>query len=145
MVAQDVDLAKSGVSQSPDEVFTEEYVTGDGGMKEYDYSYKDFMEPGPDGNGGTPDSDIGPALSAVTDEGGVSYSASCQTSISVSEEAELGFASEECITCRHACIIACVCIWLQKSGPTTGLKVGMSVTFCNIKELIWLQNTNAPV
>lgn len=60
-----------GASQSPDEAFTEEYVTGDFGMKEYDYSYKDYNEPAPEGE--TDAGQMGPALSAVTDEGGVSH------------------------------------------------------------------------
>ncbi|KAL0167003.1 hypothetical protein M9458_038847, partial [Cirrhinus mrigala] len=65
-----MDAAKSGgegVSQTPDEPFTEEYVTGDFGMKEYDYSYKDYNEPIIERKTDEP---FGPALSAVTDEGG---------------------------------------------------------------------------
>lgn len=53
-----------------EEVFTEEYVTGDVGMKEYDYSYKDYSDPVPET--GEADGYAGPALSAVTHEGGVS-------------------------------------------------------------------------
>lgn len=51
-----------------EEAFTEEYVTGDMGLKEYDYSYRDYNEPLVE----TGDANMGPALSAVTDEGGVS-------------------------------------------------------------------------
>uniref|UniRef100_A0A8C7H841 Collagen, type XI, alpha 2 n=1 Tax=Oncorhynchus kisutch TaxID=8019 RepID=A0A8C7H841_ONCKI len=67
LVAEGVDLAKAGGEV---EAFTEEYVTGDLGMKEYDYSYKDYNEPLPEGE---TDGYMGPALSAVTDEGGVSH------------------------------------------------------------------------
>uniref|UniRef100_A0A8C9WRP2 Laminin G domain-containing protein n=1 Tax=Scleropages formosus TaxID=113540 RepID=A0A8C9WRP2_SCLFO len=87
VVAEEVDLPKSGgegVSQSPDDFFTEEYVTGDAGMKEYDYSYKDYSEPFPEVDTGSPRGDIGPALSAVTDEGGVSHPFLGQISISIS-------------------------------------------------------------
>uniref|UniRef100_A0A4W5L497 Uncharacterized protein n=1 Tax=Hucho hucho TaxID=62062 RepID=A0A4W5L497_9TELE len=69
LVAEEVDLAKAGGEV---EAFTEEYVTGDLGMKEYDYSYKDYNEPMPEGE---TDGYMGPALSAVTDEGGASVSA----------------------------------------------------------------------
>uniref|UniRef100_A0A8C7L074 Collagen, type XI, alpha 2 n=1 Tax=Oncorhynchus kisutch TaxID=8019 RepID=A0A8C7L074_ONCKI len=69
LVAEEVELAKEGGEV---EDFTEEeYVTGDLGMKEYDYSYKDYNEPLPEGETG---GNMGPALSAVTDEGGVSHS-----------------------------------------------------------------------
>uniref|UniRef100_A0A8C8GAY1 Fibrillar collagen NC1 domain-containing protein n=1 Tax=Oncorhynchus tshawytscha TaxID=74940 RepID=A0A8C8GAY1_ONCTS len=67
LVAEEVDLAKAGGEV---EAFTEEYVTGDLGLKEYDYSYKDYNEPLPEGE---TDGYMGPALSAVTDEGGVSH------------------------------------------------------------------------
>lgn len=53
-----------------EEAFTEEYVTGDMGLKEYDYSYRDYNEPLVET--GEVDANMGPALSAVTDEGGVS-------------------------------------------------------------------------
>jgi hypothetical protein len=74
LVAEEVDLAKAGGEV---EAFTEEYVTGDLGMKEYDYSYKDYNEPLPEGE--TTDGYMGPALSAVTDEGGVSHCASTKS------------------------------------------------------------------
>lgn len=61
-----------GVSQTPDEPFTDEYITSDFGMKEYDYSYKDYIEPISETKA---EDTLGPALSAVTDEGGVSYPA----------------------------------------------------------------------
>nr|ABQ01985.1 collagen Type XI Alpha2 [Salmo salar]ABQ59674.1 collagen type XI [Salmo salar] len=64
LVAEEVELAKA---EGEAEAFTEEYVTGDLGMKEYDYSYKDYNEPLPEGES---DGYMGPALSAVTDEGG---------------------------------------------------------------------------
>lgn len=73
-VLEEVGLTKAGEAQLPDESFTEEYVTGDVGLKEYDYSYKDYNEPLPDSELGYPDGHMGPALSAVTDEGGVSHS-----------------------------------------------------------------------
>lgn len=73
LVAEEVDLAKAGGEA---EAFTEEYVTGDLGMKEYDYSYKDYNEPLPEGE---TDGYMGPALSAVTDEGGVSHCASTKS------------------------------------------------------------------
>lgn len=53
-----------------EEAFTEEYVTGDVTLKEYDYSYRDYTEPLVET--GEVDTNMGPALSAVTDEGGVS-------------------------------------------------------------------------
>lgn len=53
-----------------EEAFTEEYVTGDVTLKEYDYSYRDYNEPLVET--GEVDANMGPALSAVTDEGGVS-------------------------------------------------------------------------
>ena len=66
MLGEEVDATKAGgVLEEP---FTEEYVTGDLGLKEYDYSYRDYNEPIQE-NG---DANMGPALSAVTDEGGVS-------------------------------------------------------------------------
>lgn len=58
-----------GVSQTPDEPFTDEYITSDFGMKEYDYSYRDYNEPISETKA---EDTFGPALSAVTDEGGVS-------------------------------------------------------------------------
>ncbi|XP_051520727.1 collagen alpha-1(XI) chain-like [Myxocyprinus asiaticus] len=67
---EEIDLTGvEGESQMPDEPFTEEYITSDFGMKEYDYSYKDYNEPIFESK--TEDS-LGPALSAVTDEGGQS-------------------------------------------------------------------------
>lgn len=72
MVGEEVEASKSGGVGA--EAFTEEYVTGDVGMKEYDYSYRDYNEPLPET--GEVDADMGPALSAVTDEGGVSHFAS---------------------------------------------------------------------
>uniref|UniRef100_A0A673LE29 Collagen alpha-1(V) chain-like n=1 Tax=Sinocyclocheilus rhinocerous TaxID=307959 RepID=A0A673LE29_9TELE len=68
--AEEVDATKTGgegVSQMPDEPFTEEYITSDFGTKEYDYSYRDYNEPIIESK--TEDT-FGPALSAVTDEGG---------------------------------------------------------------------------
>lgn len=76
-MTEEVDMTKAGgegASQSPDEAFTEEYVTGDFGMREYDYSYKDYNEPAPEGE--TDANHMGPVLSAVTDEGGVSQTRS---------------------------------------------------------------------
>lgn len=70
--AEDLDMTKTGgegVSQTPDEPFTDEYITSDFGMKEYDYSYKDYNEPISETKA---EDTFGPALSAVTDEGGVS-------------------------------------------------------------------------
>lgn len=67
-----VDVTKAGGAE--EEVFTEEYVTGDVGLKEYDYSYRDYNEPLTET--GEVDGSMGPALSAVTDEGGVSCFAS---------------------------------------------------------------------
>lgn len=72
MVGQEVDATKAG--GAGEEVFTEEYVTGDVGLKEYDYSYRDYNDPLPET--GELDANMGPALSAVTDEGGVSGFAS---------------------------------------------------------------------
>ncbi|MGH0135851.1 UNVERIFIED_CONTAM: hypothetical protein FKN15_023389 [Acipenser sinensis] len=65
---------KVGSEAPAEELFTEEYVTGDSeaeagpGATEYDYSYKDFKDYGPahDNN----PVQIGPALSAETEEGG---------------------------------------------------------------------------
>lgn len=57
-------------SQTKDEVFVEESVTDDFGMKEYDYSFKDYSEPVPEGE---TVGDTGHALPAVTREGGVSH------------------------------------------------------------------------
>uniref|UniRef100_A0A6Q2Y725 Fibrillar collagen NC1 domain-containing protein n=1 Tax=Esox lucius TaxID=8010 RepID=A0A6Q2Y725_ESOLU len=84
VVAEEVDLAKAGGEV---ESFTEEYVAGDLGGKEYDYSYKDYNEPLVDGES---NNNMGPALSAVTDEGHVSHSASNQIFISVPAGAEIG-------------------------------------------------------
>lgn len=70
LVGEEVDGTKAGGV----EPFTEEYVTGDVGLKEYDYSYRDYNEPLVET--GELDADMGPALSAVTDEGGVSSFAS---------------------------------------------------------------------
>jgi len=73
VAVEEIDTTKTGgegVSQTPDEPFAEEYITSDFGMKEYDYSYKDYSEPISESK--TEDT-LGPALSAVTDEGGVSY------------------------------------------------------------------------
>lgn len=72
MVGEEVEASKAG--GVGEEAFTEEYVTGDVGLKEYDYSYRDYNEPLLE-TGGV-DSNMGPALSAVTDEGGVSRFAS---------------------------------------------------------------------
>lgn len=72
MVGEEVDAAKAG--GVGEEAFTEEYVTGDVGLKEYDYSYRDYNEPLMET--GEVDGNMGPALSAVTDEGGVSRFAS---------------------------------------------------------------------
>uniref|UniRef100_A0A8B9L263 Collagen, type XI, alpha 2 n=1 Tax=Astyanax mexicanus TaxID=7994 RepID=A0A8B9L263_ASTMX len=67
---EELEKAKTGeVFETPEEAFTEEYVTGDIGMKEYDYSYKDYNEPMPEGK--TEDT-MGPVLSAVKEDGGVS-------------------------------------------------------------------------
>ena len=55
------------------ELFTEEYVTGEAGPREYDYSYRDYGEALPESHGGGADlGGMGPALSAATDQGGVS-------------------------------------------------------------------------
>ncbi|KAF7648524.1 hypothetical protein LDENG_00155750 [Lucifuga dentata] len=64
LVGEEVDGVKAG----GEEAFTEEYVTGDVGLKEYDYSYRDYNEPVMET--GEVDANMGPALSAVTDEGG---------------------------------------------------------------------------
>lgn len=71
-MGEEVDGTKA--AGAGEEVFTEEYVTGDVGLKEYDYSYRDYNEPMPET--GEIDANMGPALSAVTDEGGVSCFAS---------------------------------------------------------------------
>lgn len=63
--------ATDGVGE---EHFTEEYVTGDVGPKEYDYSYRDYGERVPEAR--EVEGDMGPALSAVTYEAGVSHFAS---------------------------------------------------------------------
>lgn len=72
LVGEEVDGTKAG--GVGEEAFTEEYVTGDVGMKEYDYSYRDYNEPLTETR--DVDANMGPALSAVTDEGGVSHFAS---------------------------------------------------------------------
>lgn len=72
LVGEEVDATKTGGVD--EEVFTEEYVTGDVGLKEYDYSYRDYNEPLQETGDG--DANMGPALSAVTEEGGVSRFAS---------------------------------------------------------------------
>ena len=72
LVGEEVDATKAG--GVGEDVFTEEYVTGDVGLKEYDYSYRDYNEPLVET--GELDANMGPALSAVTDEGGVSSFAS---------------------------------------------------------------------
>lgn len=71
-MGEEVDAAKAG--GTGEELFTEEYETGDVGLKEYDYNYRDYNEPSPEA--AEVDGNIGPALSAVTDEGGVSRFAS---------------------------------------------------------------------
>lgn len=68
LVGEEVDATKAG--GVGEEAFTEEYVTGDVGLKEYDYAYRDYNEPLPEQ--GEVEANMGPALSAVTDEGGVS-------------------------------------------------------------------------
>lgn len=68
LVGEEVDATKAGGVGG--DIFNEEYVTGDVGLKEYDYSYKDYSDPLPET--GNIDAYMGPALSAVTDEGGVS-------------------------------------------------------------------------
>lgn len=68
VLGEEVDANKAGAVGG--DVFNEEYVTGDVGLKEYDYSYKDYSDPLPET--GNIDAYMGPALSAVTDEGGVS-------------------------------------------------------------------------
>lgn len=72
LVGEEVEASKTG--GVGEEAFTEEYVTGDVGLKEYDYSYRDYSEPHVEA--GEIDGNMGPALSAVTDEGGVSCFAS---------------------------------------------------------------------
>lgn len=72
LVGEEVDAAKAG--GTGEELFTEEYETGDVGLKEYDYNYRDYNEPSPET--AEVDGNIGPALYAVTDEGGVSRFAS---------------------------------------------------------------------
>lgn len=69
-MGEEVDTTKAG--GVGEEAFTEEYV--DVGLKEYDYSYKDYNEPMMET--GEVEANMGPALSAVTDEGGVSRFAS---------------------------------------------------------------------
>lgn len=71
-MGEEVDATKAG--GGAEEAFTEEYVTGDVGLKEYDYSYRDYNEPLEET--GEVDANMGPALSAATDEGGVSRFAS---------------------------------------------------------------------
>uniref|UniRef100_A0A8C6U6B2 Laminin G domain-containing protein n=1 Tax=Neogobius melanostomus TaxID=47308 RepID=A0A8C6U6B2_9GOBI len=68
----EVDATKAG--GEGEEAFTEEYVDGDVGVKEYDYSYRDYHEPLVET--GEIDANMGPALSAVTDQDGVSSFAS---------------------------------------------------------------------
>lgn len=68
MAGEEVDATKAG--GVGEEAFTEEYVTGDVGHREYDYSYRDYNEPLVET--GEIDGHMGPALSAVTDQGGVS-------------------------------------------------------------------------
>lgn len=58
------------VGEMGSETKAEESVTADFGIKEYEYSYKDYNEPGPNEETG---GDIGHALAAVTDEEGVSH------------------------------------------------------------------------
>lgn len=72
-MGEEVDATKAG-GVGEEEDFTEEYVTGDVGLKEYDYSYRDYHDPLVET--GEAEADMGPALSAVTDEGGVSSLAS---------------------------------------------------------------------
>lgn len=72
LAGEEVDATKAG--GVGEEAFTEEYVTGDVGHREYDYSYRDYNEPLVET--GEIDGHMGPALSAVTDEGGVSNFAS---------------------------------------------------------------------
>uniref|UniRef100_A0A7N6FKW3 Fibrillar collagen NC1 domain-containing protein n=1 Tax=Anabas testudineus TaxID=64144 RepID=A0A7N6FKW3_ANATE len=72
LVGEEVEATNEG--GVGEEEFTEEYVTGDVGLREYDYSYRDYHEPVRETGEG--DANMGPALSAVTDEGGVSYFAS---------------------------------------------------------------------
>lgn len=67
-MGEEVDATKAG--GVGEEAFTEEYVTGDVGLKEYDYSYRDYNEPILET--AEVEANMGPALSAVTDEGGVS-------------------------------------------------------------------------
>ncbi|XP_070404007.1 collagen alpha-1(XI) chain isoform X1 [Nothobranchius furzeri] len=43
LVGEEVDATKAG--DVGEEVFTEEYVTGDVGLKEYDYAYRDYNQP----------------------------------------------------------------------------------------------------
>lgn len=74
-MGEEVDVTKAG--GVGEEAFIEEYVTGDVGLKEYDYSYRDYNEPLVEN--GEVDANMGPALSAVTDEGGVSRFASKAT------------------------------------------------------------------
>uniref|UniRef100_UPI003AAACF66 uncharacterized protein n=1 Tax=Centroberyx gerrardi TaxID=166262 RepID=UPI003AAACF66 len=71
VVGEEVDATKAG--GEGEEAFTEEYVTGDVGLKEYDYSYRDYNEPILET--GEADANMGPALSAVTDEGGAAIRA----------------------------------------------------------------------
>lgn len=75
-MGQELDSTKA--AGAGEEGFTEEYVTGDVGLKEYDYSYRDYNEPVVET--GEPDANMGPALSAVTDEGGVSDPPNVSTS-----------------------------------------------------------------
>ena len=74
VTGEEVSGTKTGGGEVEEqELFTEEYVTADAGLKEYDYSYRDYGETLPESKAGTADMGyMGPALSAVTDEGGVS-------------------------------------------------------------------------
>lgn len=68
-VHEAVEEAKD-VGEMGSQIKAVESVTADFGIKEYEYSYKDYNEPGPDGQTG---GDIGHVLAAVTDEEGVSH------------------------------------------------------------------------
>lgn len=72
------ELDSTKAAGAGEEGFTEEYVTGEAGLKEYDYSYRDYSEPVVET--GETDADMGPAQSAVTDEGGVSDPPNASTS-----------------------------------------------------------------
>lgn len=69
VVGEEVEEAKD-VGEMGSQTKAEKSVTGESGLKEYEYSYKDDRDRAPEGE---PVGDVGHALAAVTDEGGVSH------------------------------------------------------------------------